>query len=242
MSNPIYLAMNGAKTSLLAQAVNSNNLANVTTPGFRSDLYHAMSVNVIDNNVKGYAFAVNDKPAPDFTPGTIMQTNRSLDAAIVNKGWFAIQLPDGREVYSRAGNFNVGANGQLYDGAGHPVLGNGGPIALPPSQQIQIANDGTISVIPQGSNTPATVERLKLVNPPEEDLVRDESGYFILANNEPAVPDPAVRIESGALEGSNVNAAESMVTIIALARQFEMQMKVLQQTSEADSVAAQLLQ
>lgn len=244
MDRMIYIAMSAAKETMLSQAVNSHNLANASTTGFRASLDAFTSQQVQGPGFESRAYAVTEDRRVDFTPGTIQTTGRDLDVAINGEGWVAVQAPDGREGYSRAGDLRIDSAGLLTNGAGHPILGNAGPIAIPPSQSLEIAADGTISIRPvgQGPETLAVVDRIKLVNPQKADLVRGEDGLLHHRDNLVAVPDAQVTLTTGALESSNVNAIEAMVNMIRLARTFEMQVKMMSTVEENDKSSARLLQ
>lgn len=243
MSDQLYIAMAGAQSTMLAQSINSNNLANVSTPGFRADLFNASQHAIGGTNINPDVYAVSEKPVSDFTPGAIRTTGRDLDVAVQGKGWLVVQRPDGSEGLTRAGSLQLTASGQLQTPSGLPVMGNGGPIAIPPSTSLDIAPDGTITVQPQGqaANALAVVDRLKLVNPDESKLQKGLDGLFTSTDGE-VTADASVKIVSGALESSNVNAVGAMVDIIALARQFEMQVKIMQETESNSEILAQLLQ
>jgi flagellar basal-body rod protein FlgF len=184
-----------------------------------------------------------ERPGVDLTAGVINSTGRDLDVAIKGDGWIAVQAADGSEAYTRAGNLNLGAGGLLVTGGGVPVMGNGGPIALPDAEKIEIGTDGTISIrgIGQAVSTLTTLDRIKLVNPDASQLVKGADGLMHLKNGEQAEPDAAVNLVSGALEASNVNAVEAMVNMIALARQYEAQVKMMSAAKEADDLSTQLL-
>jgi flagellar basal-body rod protein FlgF len=189
------------------------------------------------------AFTVDTSVADVFDEGPLMFTGRNLDLAVKGRGWLAVQLPDGSEAYTRAGSLDVDVNGLLQTKSGHLVLGDGGPIAIPPDNNIEIAPDGTVSVVPTfgARNNTNAIGRLKLVNPPEAELVRGGDGLFRLQNGQPAPQDDAVRLSSGTLEGSNVNVTDAMVNLISLARQFELQVKMLQTADQNAQRADQLL-
>ena len=163
--------------------------------------------------------------------------------AVQGKGWFAVQLPDGTEAYTRNGSFEVSPNGILQTRSGLPVLGSGGPITVPPDVEVQLGADGTLSTVQRSGsrNNTSAVDQLKLVNPPEQDLQRGADGLFRLANGAQAPADPAVKVAAGYLEGSNVNVVEQMVSMISLSRQYEMQTKMLTTAKEMDQSATQLV-
>jgi len=221
----------------------AHNMANATSTGFKTELHKLRAVQVQNAQMPTRAFVVDASVSDDFSTGPLQHTNRPLDMAVQGKGWFAVQMPDGSEGYTRNGNFEINANGILQTRTGLPVIGSGGPVTLPPDVEVAIGTDGTISTVPRtgARNSTSTVDQLKLVNPPEADLVRGGDGYFRLAGGNPAPADPAVRVASGYLEGSNVNVVEQMVSMISLARQYEMQTKMLSTAQEMDRAASQLV-
>jgi flagellar basal-body rod protein FlgF len=235
--------MTGAKETLNAQAVNSHNLANVSTTGFRADLAAFQSRAVDGTGFASRVYATNASVGWDSTSGALLTTGRDLDIAVNGQGWIAVQGPDGKEAYTRAGNLQVDPTGQLMTAAGQPVLGDGGPINSPPYTSIFFARDGSISIVAQGQtpDTTSTVGRVKLVNPAEADLARGEDGLFRMKDGSDAPPDANVQIGSGVLESSNVNTADAMVRMIELARQFEMQVKAIRAAEENGAAASQLL-
>ncbi len=243
MDRMLYVAMNGAGQTMLAQAINSNNLANVSTTGFRADLAAFLSLPVEGYGWSSRVNAQTTTPQVDYTPGPIMATANELDVAINGEGWIAVQAPDGGEGYTRAGDLRLSSAGLLVNGAGYPVLGNSGPIALPPFEKLEIGADGTISIRPVGQapNTLAVIDRIKLVNPPLEQLSKGEDGLLRMNEDLPVAADAQVKLVSGAREGSNVNGVEAMVNMLELARQFEVQVKLMKVAEENDAAAAQLM-
>lgn len=243
MDRLIYVAMTGAAQTLGQQAVTAHNLANAATTGYRAETSAFRAVPVYGEGSPTRAFVADSTPGANFTPGAIQQTGHDLDVAVQGQGWVAVQLENGAEAYTRNGSLRVGANGLLQTRSGLNVLGDGGPIAIPPDSAITIGNDGTISAAQagQGSKSLAVVGRIKLVNPEESQLVRGGDGLFRLLGGGEAQADSKVGILSGALEGSNVNAVEAMVNLIGLARQFEMQMKLLQNAENNSRDASRIL-
>ena len=243
MDRMIYLAMSGAKQALGQQATVAHNLANLTTTGFRAETSVFRAVPVVGNGASTRAYVVDSTPGADFTPGVIQQTGRDLDIAVQGKGWIAVQAADGGEAYTRNGSLQINANGVLQTRTGNSVMGDGGPISIPNDTLVTVASDGTVSTVPTGNRPAANsvVGRIKLVNPPENLLERGSDGLFRVRGGAPASADPAVHIAAGALETSNVNAVDAMVNMIALARGFDMQMKMLQNAETNARQAAQLL-
>lgn len=246
MDKAMYIAMTGAKHNMLAQASHANNLANVNTQGFKADFEVARSMGVYyGDGLPSRAYALTEKPATDFKMGTMQETGRDLDVAIKGDGFIAVEGPDGEEAYTRVGSLYIDPVGILRTGNGLPVRGNGGPIAIPPAEKIEIGMDGNITVIPlgQGPQAPAVVDRIKLVNPDLGGVTKREDGLFQLLEEEgPLPPDANVRLVSGFLEGSNVNAVNEMTSILSLSRQYEMQVKIMSTSKEMSEVSASLLQ
>jgi flagellar basal-body rod protein FlgF len=243
MDRMIYTAMTGAKHILEQQATTAHNLANATSTGFKAQVDSFRAVPVISEGLPTRTFVVDATVGADFNPGPIQATNRDLDVAIQGKGWLVVQRADGSEGYTRNGSLKVSENGVLETASGLTVMGDGGPISIPPDVTISIAKDGTISSISNGTlpGPSNAIGRLKLVNPPEANLVRAEDGLFVTQNGGSAEADTDVNVVSGALEGSNVNVIDAMVSMISLARQFETQMKLVQSAENNANKASQLL-
>lgn len=244
MDRALYVGMSGAMETMLAQTANANNLANVSTVGFRAQLVSAQSSAV---NGSGFGSRVNTQLMDqgwDPRNGTVTQTGRELDVSLRPGDWLAVQGPDGTEGYTRAGNLSVDANGQLLDSGGLPVLGDDGPITVPPYTSIKIGGDGTITIVPAGQNpnTVATVGRLRVVQAEPQQLTRGNDGLMH--------PAPGVTLDSasgevltaGTLESSNVDIAATMVTMIELARRFDMSSKLMKSVDDNANASASLLQ
>jgi flagellar basal-body rod protein FlgF len=243
MDRLIYTAMTGASHTLQQQASVAQNLANINTPGFRSTIDTFRSVPLVGEGLPTRAFVVDSTSGTDFTPGVTQATGNSLDVAVDGKGWIAVQDANGNEAYTRNGGLKLTPEGILQTKSGLNVMGDTGPITIPPDTQVTIAKDGTISTVPSGSqaNQVVVAGRLKLTNPPENQLVRGEDALFRTKDGQPADADPGVTVLSGSLEGSNSNMVESMVNMISLARQFDTQMKMLQTADDNAKQASSVL-
>jgi flagellar basal-body rod protein FlgF len=243
MDRLLYIAMTGAKHVLLSQAANNHNLANLSTTGFKADLVAFRSAYLHGPGTPSRTYGVLEGRGADLSPGPIQATGNELDVAVDGPGWLAVQGPDGREAYTRAGDLRVSSGGLLVNGAGHVVLGDGGPIAIPPAEKLEIAADGTISIVPPGEpvSNPVTLDRIKLVNPPVEDLEKADNGLLYLPEGAVAPPDAAVRVVPGALEGSNVSAVDALVNMIDHAREFELQVKMMGVAEENDRAESELM-
>src|ERR1700685_1820295 len=225
MDRGLYVAMTGAKQIMQAQAVNNHNIANASTTGFRADSVSFTSEPIYG---PGYATRVNavaGDAATDFSTGVLTSTSRPLDIAINGKGFIAVQGADGKEAYTRAGDLRVMESGAVTTATGLPVMSETGPLNIPPSTQVTIGNDGTISVVPLGSppDAQSQVDRIKLVNPPTADLQKGDDGLLRLKSGGKASTDETVTVTSGALESSNVQPAPALVNMIDLQRLYEFQ-------------------
>ncbi len=243
MDRMLYVAMSGAKQAMEQHASVANNIANVSTTGFRAQINAFQAVPVIGEEAATRAFVISTTPGADFRPGPSSETGRDLDVAIKGDGWLVVQTEAG-EAYTRAGNLQVAPDGQVTGAAGLPVLGDGGPLVIPPGSTVSIAANGLVSARVPGSGATGLVEvgRLKLVNPAAGELVRGADGLFRMADGlPPADADAAVKVASGFLEGSNVNAVDAMVDMITVSRLLEMQMKALQTADENAQSANRLL-
>ncbi|MFN9709289.1 MAG: flagellar basal-body rod protein FlgF [Burkholderiales bacterium] len=239
MDRMIYLAMSGAKAAMQRQESLANNLANASTVGFRAELqaFRALPMEGLSTGPSSRVYALESTPGYKAEPGPITTTGRNLDVAMVGHAWLSVQALDGSEAYTRAGALNVAADGTLTTAQGLPVLGDGGPIQVPANSEISVGQDGTVSAAVNGRSNP--VGRMKLVTP-ELALTRGEDGLF--RNPEGPLPgDTNARLREGALEGSNVNPVECMVAMIAAARHFETQMKLLQNAEGNEKASSQLL-
>ena len=241
MDKLIYTAMTGAKHLLYRQDAMAQNMANVNTTGYRADMVAFRAVPIQGDTAGTRVFSIETTTGADLAPGPMTSTGRALDIAVQGPGWIAVQATDGNEAYTRAGNLQIGVDGTLQLPSGIKVQGEGGPIAIPAGAAVSIAADGTVSARTPGVVTANTVGRLKLVNPPAEELKKGLDGLFRLDSGGAADADPGVRVAEGTLEGSNVNVVEAMVGMIATARQFELQMKMLASAEQNEQKANSLV-
>lgn len=244
MDRMLYIAMSAAKHTMQSQAVVANNLANINTHGFRRDLETSMHLDVVGDGAGTRSYAAITGLGFDPSVGRFESTGNPLDVAVQGEGWLVVQGTGGRQAFTRAGNLQVDTSGTLMTASGQLVLGEGGPITLPPYDRIQIGADGTISLRPPGAPSTALVivDRLLLVNPPTAALEKGADGLLYARDGVPGVaPDAAVRLASGVVEGSNVNGVEQMVRQIELARRFDMQIKMMSQAGEMEESTDTLL-
>lgn len=242
MDRLIYTAMTGANAAAHRQQLLANNLANASTPGFRAELATFRAVPVRGDGTSSRVFALEASAGHSEVSGPINPTGRSLDVAARGNAWFAVQGLDGTEAYTRGGAFEVSADGALVNAHGLPVLDDGGsPISVPANAQLSFGADGSLTAR-VGDQAPQRVGKLKLVTPNDENrLKRSDDGLFRPVQGEALDADANARVQGGALEGSNVNPIEAMVGMIAVSRQFETQMRMLQNGERNDQAASRLL-
>jgi flagellar basal-body rod protein FlgF len=244
MDKLLYVSMSGAQETLRAQAANNHNLANVSTTGFKADLSAFQSRAVSGPGYASRVYATDDTVGFDPSAGAQQATGNPLDVSVNGSGYIAVQDVTGNEAYTRAGDLHVDTNGQLLTATGLPVMGDDGPISVPPYQSITIGTDGSISIVPRGQSaqTNAIVGRIKLVNPSTDQLTRGADGLFHSTSPDPVAANSSTTVTPGTLESSNVNIASAMVNMIQLARQFDMQIKSLHTADENAQSATKLLQ
>lgn len=242
MDKGLYVAMTGAKHNMRAQAVHANNLANASTSGFFRDFVtsHAMSVQH-EHGHESRAHALAANPGTDFSAGVPIQTGNKLDVAVKGNGWLAAQTEDRTEVYVKSAELHIDEAGFLRTKDNLMVLGNGGPIALPPIEAIDIGSDGSISIKGRGESTLSTVDRLRLVEQDDVDLKKRLDGLVVRKDGDPQEASANVGMMSGAIYASNVNPVQTLTEILALSRQYEMQVKMMQNMNETSESASRIM-
>jgi flagellar basal-body rod protein FlgF len=244
MDKMLYIAASGAKQTMLKQATTSNNLANASTTGFRSDFAQARAMPAFGYGQPSRVFSMTEKPGVDFNQGAYISTGNDFDFAIKGEGWISVQPADGFEAFTRRGDLVINANGALMNGAGYPVYGNGGPISIPPFEKIDIGADGSISIQPFGAPESAieVVDRIKLVNPPLNEIEKGNDGLFRRIDETLEIPDASVTISQGALENSNVNVINELTNMIQSSRSFELHIKLMKEAEENDASLTKLIE
>ena len=244
MDRSLYIAMSGAKQTLLAQASNANNLANSQTTGFKSDFEQFRAMPVFGPGYSSRVYAMAERPGSDFRAGPIHTTGNDLDVAIKGDGWFAVEGENGKEAYTRSGDLRITPEGRLETGNGRAIHGDSGPIIIPPAEKIDIGIDGTISIIPLGEKetTVAVVGRIKMVKPDLGNLEKLNDNLIYTKDGSELAANADITLVQGALEGSNVNTVSALVEMIELARNFELQTKVMKNADDNAGVSAKLMQ
>lgn len=244
MDNAIYTALGGANAALNRQAIISNNLANVNTTGFRAQLSAMRAAPVTGPGMATRTLVAESVPGFNAQSGAHYSTGRPLDVALSDSGWLSVALPDGTEAYTRDGHIQIDREGQLRVG-GHTLLGESGPLMVPPQSALTIAPDGTIAALGMGDKPDEISQagRIKMVNAGAGSLVRGDDGLFRPRAGSPQIlpQSTEVRLTSEMLESSNVNPVKSMVEMIATGRGFDMHMKIISTVDSNEKRANQLL-
>ncbi len=243
MDRALYVAMTGAAQTLRAQAVNHYNLANASTTGFKAELAVAGAVGVQGTGFGSRINAQSFMAGTDGSVGGLQATGRALDIALKPDQWLAVQGADGQEAYTKAGDLTLDATGTLRTASGLTVLGEGGPITLPAATSLNIGADGTVSIIPAGQTGAQALSagKLKVVTATADQLTRSGNGLFSARPGFTPDTSSGAVLTSGALESSNVNVADAMVTMIELARNFELQTRAMKAADENAQQAATLV-
>jgi flagellar basal-body rod protein FlgF len=224
----VFAAMTGARSAVGQLAVTANNLANAATPGFKEQVAAFRAVPMGGDGANTRAFVLDTTPGSYFSAGRLEATGAPLDVAIQDQGFLVVQRPDGTEGLTRNGRLTVDSQGIIRGVLGYTLLGETGPITLPPNSLPNIASDGTVSIIDAVSSQPQVIGKLRLVNPPAKELTRSDDGLFSVRRDENTTFDRSVRVAQGFLEGSNVNVASAMISMVSQQRLFDMNMKTIQ--------------
>lgn len=243
MDRLIYTSLSAMRGAMARQQATASNLANAATPGFRADIAEAQALWLAGPSLGDRAMASEEVLNADMKAGSVTATGRDLDISLAGDSLLTVQSPDGEEAYTRRGDLQIGASGLLTTGDGHPVLGEGGPITIPPADRVNIAKDGRILFVPAGGD-PAQVQeldRLKLASPAGSSIAKGLDGLFRVKGGGVLPVDPDAQIATGQLEESNVSATEALVDMIDASRAWDMQLKLITSARDLDAASAELM-
>ncbi len=250
MDRLIFTSNGTVNAQALVRASLVNEMANVSTVGFKRSFESALRTVKVEGEGfdTRYQIQAVQRDVIQMTPGPVMTTDRPLDIAISGRAVLAVQAANGQTAYTRRGDLRVNLQGQLETGGGQLVLGQGGPINVPPGFRVRINSDGTVYANDPGQvgvQVPVQIDRLRLKDASNIELTRREDGLFkVLGQPDGADfadgPNLPV-ITPGALEGSNVNAVEAMTRLIDHSRSFEMQIRMMKQTKDIDESGAAMM-
>jgi flagellar basal-body rod protein FlgF len=237
MDKLAYTAASGLRARLAAQAAIANNMANASTTGFRADRATFDRLQLSGPGFADREAAGEEVTDCDRTPGAIQQTGRNLDVAATDDSWIAVQATDGTEAYTRRGDLAVAPSGVLQTGDGYPVMGaSGGPITVPPYDSLSITPDGSISIVPQGGDpkSPQVIDQIKLVSAKGTQTSKGLDNLLHVTGGGDLPQDMDAKVESGALEGSNVDMTQALVDMIDNQRSYEISAKMLKSANDID--------
>lgn len=243
MDRLVYTAYSGLRGRMAAQAAIANNLANASTVGFRADTFNFEQLALKGAGFDSRALTSEEVVDADRKGGAVIATGRDLDIAIDGDAWLAVQAADGEEAYTRRGDLTIAPSGVLQTGDGFPVIGNSGPVTLPPAAKVTIAPDGSILVVPPGGDLdkPQVVDRLKLVDPKGSTTLKGMDNLLRVKNGGALPANLDATVKSGSLEQSNVNMTEMLVAMIENQRSYEIQAKMLSTAKDMDDGGASLM-
>ncbi len=243
MDRLVNTALTAMRGAMARQASIANNLANANTVGFRAEIANAETRWIKGDELNTRAQASEQVIAADMAQGAVTETGNPLDVAMNGDALLAVQAPDGGEAYTRRGDLKMTDSGLLTTGDGLPVLGEGGPVTLPPADSLSIAQDGSIWIVPQGgeASNPQRIDALKLVSPVGSSIAKGTDGLFRDTNGGALPGDPLATVTSGSVEGSNVNATTSLVAMIEASRAWETQIKMIDTAKQLDDGGASLM-
>ncbi len=243
MDRLIHTSLTGLRGAMARQATTANNLANANTTGFRAEMSSARALWLQGQGLEARAPSSREVLAADMRAGTVSDTGRDLDIAMQGEALLAVQAADGSEAYTRRGDLQVSASGLLTTGDGRPVLGDGGPITIPPADSMRFADDGTIWIVPTGGdpNVPQQLDRLKLANPTGSRVLKGVDGLFRVENGGILPTDPEARLTPRSLEGSNVQVSQALIDMIEASRAWDTQLNLITTARDIDTAGADLM-
>ena len=250
MDRLIYTANSTLMEQSVARQVLVNELANVSTIGFKRSFEVAMR----SVKAEGDGFDTRFQPQMvskdliSMKPGPVMATGNPGDVAVVGYGMLTVLAANGDMAFSRRGDLTVDEKGQIVNGSGHVVLGEAGPINVPANQRFYVVADGSVysqNTNPSANEPTTLLGKLRLRNAEDVELERRPDGLFAVAKQPPGTDIPAPKtplsVIPKAVEGSNVSAIESLTKLIDHARSFESQVRVMKDMKSLDESGSSMM-
>jgi flagellar basal-body rod protein FlgF len=243
MDRLIWTAVSGMNASMARERMIASNMANAQTPGFRAEVMAATPTTLEGPSLEVRAMTSAAVYGAQMDPGALVETGRGLDVAINGEALIAVQASDGSEAYTRRGDLTVSSAGVVTNGDGAPVLGESGPISVPPGSDVSIGEDGAVLVRNKAdpSAPPQQVERIKLASWRGSQIVKGLDGLFRVTGGGTLPQDEDAKLITGSLEQSNVRPSEVLVQMVEAQRQFEMRTKLVATAKELDERGASLM-
>ncbi|MYL97530.1 flagellar hook-basal body complex protein [Novosphingobium sp. FGD1] len=243
MDRLIYTAVSGMNASLNRERVIASNMANAQTIGFKAEILQATPMTLEGPQLETRSLSSTEVTGASMKAGGLNRTNYPLDVAMQGDAMLAVQAMDGGESYTRRGDLSVTVTGVLQNGDGLPVIGQGGPITVPPGFKVTIGPDGSVlAADPETPDAaPQVLDRLKLVSTTGTRIAKDVAGQFRVPDGGILPVDENAQVIPGALEQSNVNPSEVLVEMVAAQRLFDMRTKLVQTAGTLDEAGARLM-
>jgi len=243
MDRLIFTAFSGLDASMVRQRVIASNMANAQTVGFRAEMLTFTPITIKGDGLEARAMSQAAVPGASMEDGSLTETGKPLDIAMTGDTFLALQGTDGGEAYTRRGDLSVSPSGLLVNGDSRPVLGEGGPITIPPGGQVSIAPDGGVLVSDPASPDapPNRIERIKLVSTTGVRMGKGLDGLFRAPAGGVLPPDPEARVITGTLEQSNVNPSDVLVQMVEAQRLFDIRTKLISTAKDLDEGSAALM-
>ncbi len=243
MDRLIWTAVTGMNASMARQRMIASNMANAQTVGFRAEVMAQTPMTLVGPSVQARSMSDAAVYGAQMDQGALIATGRALDVALQGDGLIAVQAPDGSEAYTRRGDLSVSPSGILTNGEGFPVLGESGPISVPPGGQISIGSDGAVlSADPaQPESPPQRIGQIKLASWRGSRIEKGLDGLFRVVGGGVLPSDAEARLIPENLEQSNVKPAEVLVEMVEAQRLFDMRTKLIATARDIDEGGASLM-
>lgn len=243
MDRLIYTAFSGLNASMVQQRVIASNMANAQTVGFREETLQFTPMTLKSDSLEVRALTDGEVHGASLAQGAMIETGRLTDVAMVGQAMLTVQTADGQEAYTRRGDLTISASGVLENGDGRPVLGENGPITIPPGGQVSIAPDGQVLVRDPATPDapPNRIDRLKLATPTGTRIEKGLDGLFRVFGGGTLPSDLEAKVVPGALEQSNVNPSDVLVKMVEAQRLFDIRTKLISTAKDVDESSAALM-
>lgn len=243
MDRLIYTAYSGMTGSTTRQRVIASNMANAQTVGFRAEMLNAVPMTLKGPSLEARAMTEGEVRGASMKQGAMVQTGNPLDIAMTGRDMLAVQAADGTEAYTRRGDLSVDPTGVLVNGDGRPVIGDGGPVTVPPGAKVSIGPDGGVLVADPDNpgQAPALVATIKIASTEGSRIEKGLDGLFRVVGGGVLPTNEDTKIQTGTLEQSNVDPTAILVEMVEAQRLFDMRTKLVSTAREVDEGSAALM-